>query len=950
MSRHWDHASKKESFSDRHIGNNDANTKSMLKFLGYDSIDQLAIEAVPESIRNLAKFDLPEALTEADALSEIKSISNQNIVMRSLIGNGYFGTATPQPIKRNILQNPSWYTQYTPYQSEIAQGRLEALLNFQTMIMDLTGLEVANASLLDEATAAAEAMSMSFSMKKKDHSRKFLVSKKANPQTLAVLKTRAHFLDFELVVDNISSKSLEEKPFGILLQYPNTDGSIDDIESLVQNAKSKNITVSVATDLLALCLIKPPGDFGADIAIGSSQRFGIPLGYGGPHAGFIATKKGLERRLPGRIVGISKDSKDKAAYRLALATREQHIRRDKATSNICTSQVLLAIMAGMYAVYHGPKRLKEIAQRVNSLATILHSALKEKGYEVHTQPFFDTIKVTGANSEVFIKKAEAVGFNLRKFDDSTILIAIDELSSLKEIEGLANIFSCKVSSNLNETANLPTELLRTTSYLQHPVFNSYHCETDLMRYIKKLENRDLSLTHSMIPLGSCTMKLNAAAELEPITWDTINNIHPFAPKNQTKGYENLLDQLTTWLASITGFHAVSLQPNSGAQGEYAGLLVIRKYQEEQGETHRNICLIPSSAHGTNPASAAMLGLKVIVVNCDNEGNIDRDDFQEKLTKHAENLSSLMITYPSTHGVFEEGIKEICEMVHGAGGQVYMDGANLQAQISLCLAGEFGPDVCHMNLHKTFCIPHGGGGPGVGPIAVREHLTPYLPSHPAFNSERSKVGPVAAAPYGSASILPISWMYIRMMGYEGLSLATRTAILNANYMAKRLEPYYPIVYKGKGGLVAHECIIDLKVIKKETGIDENDIAKRLIDYGFHAPTVSWPVPLSMMIEPTESEPKAEIDRFCDALINIWKEIDKIKKGVWPKDDNPLKQAPHTAETVTADSWSHPYSRETAAFPLEYTRENKFWPHVNRVDNAFGDRNLVCACLPIEAYQD
>ena len=950
MSINWDNASNKESFSDRHIGNNGANSKSMLDFLGFDSIDQLAIEAVPESIRNLAKFDLPEALTEVNALSEIKSITNQNVVMRSLIGNGYFGTATPQPIKRNILQNPSWYTQYTPYQSEIAQGRLEALVNFQTMIMDLTGLEVANASLLDEATAAAEAMSMCYSMRKKSHSKKFLVSKQANPQTLAVLETRAHFLDFELIVDHITSKSLEENPFGILLQYPNTDGSIDDLQTLVQNAKSQGITVCVATDLLALCLIKPPGEFGADIAIGSSQRFGIPLGYGGPHAGFISTKKGLERRLPGRIVGVSKDSKGKPAYRLALATREQHIRRDKATSNICTSQVLLAIMAGMYAVYHGPKRLKEIAQRVHSLATILHSSLKEKGYEVHTQPFFDTIKVTGVKSEDFIQKAEADGFNLRKFNDSTVLIAIDELSSLKEIEGLAKIFSCKVSSNLNETDNLPTDLLRTTTYLQHPVFNSYHCETDLMRYIKKLENRDLSLTHSMIPLGSCTMKLNAAAELEPITWDTINNIHPFAPSSQTKGYEKLLNQLTKWLASITGFHSVSLQPNSGAQGEYAGLLVIRKFQEEQGESHRNICLIPSSAHGTNPASAAMLGLKVVVVKCDNEGNIDREDFQAKITKHRENLSSLMITYPSTHGVFEKGIKEICEMVHGAGGQVYMDGANLQAQISLCLAGEFGPDVCHMNLHKTFCIPHGGGGPGVGPIAVREHLTPYLPSHPTFNSDNSKVGPVAAAPYGSASILPISWMYIRMMGYEGLSLATRTAILNANYMAKRLEPYYPIVYKGQGGLVAHECIIDLKVIKKETGIDENDIAKRLIDYGFHAPTVSWPVPLSMMIEPTESEPKSEIDRFCDALINIWKEIDNVKKGIWPKDDNPLKQAPHTAETVIANTWSHPYSRETAAFPLEHTRENKFWPHVNRVDNAFGDRNLVCSCLPIEAYQD
>ncbi|HAN07008.1 MAG TPA: glycine dehydrogenase (aminomethyl-transferring) [Acidimicrobiaceae bacterium] len=948
MPESWTEAKLQNRFEDRHIGNSRSDNQEILDALGYQDLEELVKAAIPDSIQNLSSLDLPEPLSETEASAELRKIVDENKVYRSLIGNGYFGTNVPSPIKRNILENPSWYTQYTPYQSEIAQGRLEALINFQTMVIELTGMQVANASLLDEATAAAEAMTMAYSQKKKHHSNTFLVSDSLNPQSIAVLKTRAYYLDFNLIIKKIAASDLREKPFGVIMQYPATDGSIEDIGPLIQEAKQHSTITCVATDLLALCLLKSPGDLNADIVVGNSQRFGVPLGFGGPHAGFIAATKVMERKLPGRIVGLSKDSNGKPAYRLSLATREQHIRRDKATSNICTAQVLLAIMSGMYAVYHGPKGLTKIAQRTHSIARIVYTALKTAGLEVASSAFFDTLKITtGSHTNDILKKARENGYNFRKLNDVTIAIAFDEKSNIAEAKNIARIFDADLDEKTAVARIIPSEWLRSSPFLEHRVFNSYHNESDLMRYIKKLEKRDLSLTHSMIPLGSCTMKLNAASELEPVSWEKISDLHPFAPEQDTAGYKVFLNQLEKWLASITGFHSVSLQPNSGAQGEYAGLIVIRKYQEHTGQGHRNICLIPSSAHGTNPASAVMAGLKIVVIKCDSEGNIDREDFERKAEKHAKSLSTLMITYPSTHGVFEEGISEICEIVHGYGGQIYMDGANLQAQISLCKAGEFGPDVCHINLHKTFCIPHGGGGPGVGPIAVRQHLSTFLPSHPLIKvGGEHSVGPVSAAPWGSPSILPISWMYIRMMGDQGLAKATRVAILNANYIAKRLNPHFPIVYKGANGLVAHECIIDLKPTKKSSGVDENDIAKRLIDYGFHAPTVSWPVPNSMMIEPTESEPKSEIDRFCDAMIAIAGEIKKIESGEWPKEDNPLKKAPHTAFEICQDSWERPYSRELAAFPLKYTRENKFWPYVNRVDNAFGDRNLICSCPNIE----
>lgn len=952
MQDHWTKHNQGTPFESRHIGISDSEANEMVKELGYTSIDEVVTQAVPPQIRSRETINLPEPLPEHKALEELSEMFDQNVYVRSMLGTGYYDTLTPAPIQRSILENPSWYTQYTPYQSEIAQGRLEALVNYQTMVADLTGLPIANASLLDEGTGAAEAMNMAFNINGRKTSNKFYMDRDCHPQTLAVVKTRAKYLGIEVIEADLDAIDYSVKPCGVLFQYPGSSGAVKDIEKHINEAKNNQSVVVVAADLLSLCLLKSPGELGADIAVGTTQRFGVPLGYGGPHAGYISTLPGNERRLPGRIVGVSKDSRGYPAYRLALATREQHIRRDKATSNICTSQVLLAIISSMYAVYHGPDGLKNIASRVHGLARGLHNGLKQLGLDVKDQSFFDTVMVSTDQPDTLVDNALKAGFNIRKFNDQAISISVDEKTNCDEVEALLKALGGQEVKDIDPTAapSLPENLKRTSSYLEHPVFNSHHTETKLVRYIKKLENRDLSLTHSMIPLGSCTMKLNAASELTPITWKKVNSIHPFAPAEQTKGYRQMFQQLESWLAEMTGFKGVSLQPNSGAQGEYAGLLVIRKYHEAHDQDHRNICLIPSSAHGTNPASAAMAGMKVVVVKCNDEGNIDIEDLRTKSIKHKDSLGAMMVTYPSTHGVFEEGIKEICDIVHENGGLVYMDGANLQAQIGLMMAGQFGPDVCHMNLHKTFCIPHGGGGPGVGPIAVVDRLKDFLPNHPLAETGGSKgIGPISAAPWGSASILPISWMYIRMMGAKGLQKATEIAILSANYMAKRLQHAYPVVYTGNAGLVAHECIIDLKGIKKATGIDEADIAKRLMDYGFHAPTVSWPVPASMMIEPTESESKDEVDRFCDAMLSIRDEIQLIESGTYSRDNNPLKNAPHTADQLAGEEWDRPYNRERAAYPLPWLKDHKFWPFTSRIDNAYGDRNLVCSCPPVSDYE-
>ena len=937
-------------FTRRHIGASKEDWQSMLDTLGYANMDDLTTAAVPEGILDKSQIDLPEGAGEFEALKDLEALMEKNVLKRSLLGMGYADTKTPSPIRRNILENPGWYTQYTPYQSEIAQGRLEALINFQTMVADLTGLPISNSSLLDEATGAAEAMNMAFSLKDKKTGNRFLISKLCHPQTKAVVKTRAKYLGIEVEESSLREQDLkgDDIPFAVLVQYPATDGTIPQLGEIAKKAKENGTLVIAATDLLALTVLESPGALGADIAIGNSQRFGVPLGYGGPHAGFIGAKEGFERKMPGRMVGASKDASGKLAYRLALATREQHIRRDRATSNICTSQVLLGIMAGMYAVYHGPAGLTGIAKKVLSLTDSLKKGLKSGGYAVRNEFFFDTLAVqTGDKTDTIMADALKAGFNLRRIEKDCLVIALDEKSSQEEVARLLTkgfgINHKSIDFTPVDTASLLGSHLRKTDFLTHPVFHEHRSETALMRYIKKLENRDLSLTHAMIPLGSCTMKLNAASELLPVSWPKVNSLHPFCPQDQAEGYRVLFGQLESYLAAITGFAGVSLQPNSGAQGEYAGLLVIRRYHEELGEGHRNICLIPTSAHGTNPASAVLAGMKVVAVKCHSDGDVSIPDLRAKAEKYQDNLGALMVTYPSTHGVFEKGIQEICDIVHQYGGQVYMDGANLQAQIGLCRAGEFGPDVCHLNLHKTFAIPHGGGGPGMGPIAVRKHLTPHLPAHPTLEPEGSKAcGAVSAAPWGSASILPISWMYIRMMGGSGLATATQVAILNANYIAKRLKDHFPVVYTGNDGLVAHECIIDLKAIKKATGVDETDVAKRLMDYGFHAPTVSWPVPASMMIEPTESEPKEEIDRFCEAMIQIRQEIKKVEDGVWPKDNNPLKMAPHAADVVTGDEWDRPYKRSEAAYPLSWVRAHKFWPFVSRVDNAYGDRNLMCLC--------
>lgn len=951
-----------DSFAVRHIGPDTNEVEQMLKVLGFSTLDDLIEQAVPPVIRLRQPLQLAEAQSEHSALAKLKEIALKNQVFRSFIGMGYHDCITPPVIQRNILENPGWYTAYTPYQAEIAQGRLEALLNFQTMMIDLTGLEIANASLLDEGTAAAEAMSMSYGLCK-TKANAFFVSNSCHPQTIDVVQTRAKPLGINVIVGDHQTFGFEQLIFGALLQYPATDGTIYDYREFIEKAHGAGALVTMAADPLSLALLTPPGEFGADIAVGSTQRFGVPLGYGGPHAAYFATREAYKRQVPGRIVGVSKDAQGKPALRLALQTREQHIRREKATSNICTAQVLLAVMASMYAVYHGSEGIKRIAERVHQLTVMLADGLKRLGYSIGSEAFFDTLRVEVIdesplqNAKAILEAAQAQGINLRFLDGTSVGITLDETTAVQDLIDLWQIFSnsdslpFSLEELTNPTFKLQTlkSFARTSSYLTNPVFNRYHSETELLRYLNRLQAKDLSLTTSMIPLGSCTMKLNATAEMIPVTWPEFSKIHPFAPPSQTLGYQVLFKQLEGWLAEITGFAGISLQPNAGSQGEYTGLLVIRQYHEQRGEGHRNICLIPESAHGTNPASAVMCGMKVVAVACDQMGNVDLDDLKAKAEKHSQELAALMVTYPSTHGVFEEQIKDICEVIHTHGGQVYMDGANMNAQVGLCRPGDIGADVCHLNLHKTFCIPHGGGGPGMGPIGVKSHLVPFLPGHAVvpMGSEQG-IGAVSAAPWGSATILPISWMYIAMMGAAGLTEATKVAILNANYIASRLEPYYPVLYKGKTGLVAHECILDLRSLKKSAGIEVDDIAKRLMDYGFHAPTVSWPVAGTMMVEPTESESKEELDRFCDAMIAIRKEIEAIELGQADAHDNVLKNAPHTAEALIAGEWNHPYSREQAAYPAPWTREHKFWPTVGRIDNAYGDRNLVCSCIGMEAY--
>lgn len=950
-------------FNHRHIGPTTMEVAEMLTTLGYDNLAALIEATVPAAIRLKHPLHLSAGETgksEYEALQTLKEMMQENHVFRSFIGMGYANCITPPVIQRNILENPGWYTQYTPYQPEIAQGRLEALLNFQTLVTDLTGLEIANASLLDEGTAAAEAMSMSHGLCKTGAGA-FWVSAACHPQTIEVVQTRAKPLGIEVIVGDHQTFEFDIPVFGVLLQYPATDGVIYDYQAFCDRAHAAGALVTVAADLLSLTLLKPPGEFGADIAIGNTQRFGVPLGYGGPHAAYFACKEAYKRQIPGRLVGVSKDVHGQRALRLALQTREQHIRRDKATSNICTAQVLLAVIASMYALYHGPIGLRRIAERIHQMTVILATGLEKLGYSLGTAPFFDTLRITvnpGQHSDI-LARAHSHQMNLRQIDDRTFGISLDETVGSDDLVALFQIFAGDHSAHFTPEDLLPLVnqtdrlvLQRTSPYLEQAVFNSYHSETELLRYMHRLQAKDLSLTTAMIPLGSCTMKLNATAEMVPVTWPECGQIHPFAPLDQTQGYQQLFEQLTEWLSEITGFAGISLQPNAGSQGEYAGLLVIRQYHAAQGEGHRTVCLIPTSAHGTNPASAVMAGMQVVAVNCDAEGNIDVADLQAKAEQYGDRLAALMVTYPSTHGVFEERIQEICQIIHAHGGQVYMDGANMNAQVGLCRPADFGADVCHLNLHKTFCIPHGGGGPGVGPIGVATHLVPFLPGHSIVPMGDSltddRIGAVAAAPWGSASILPISWMYIAMMGAEGLTQATQIAILNANYMAKRLENHYPILYKGRQGLVAHECIIDLRQFKKTAEIEVDDIAKRLIDYGFHPPTVSWPVAGTMMVEPTESENKAELDRFCDAMIAIREEIRHIELGHVDRKNNLLKNAPHTALSLT-EAWDRPYSRQEAVYPTIWTRQNKFWAAVGRIDQAYGDRNLVCTCPSMDKYQ-
>ncbi|MBL9086774.1 MAG: aminomethyl-transferring glycine dehydrogenase [Planctomycetia bacterium] len=943
-------------FVRRHVGPGADEVAAMLAALGVRSLDALIDETVPAGIRVKQPLALPAAGSEADVLAHLRGIAGKNKVWRSYLGMGYHDTVTPPAILRNVLENPGWYTQYTPYQAEISQGRLEAMLNFQTMVCDLTGMQIANASMLDEATAAAEAMHLCYAVKGEDAGL-FFVDAACHPQTIAVVKTRAKATRTKVVVGDAGTYDFAKATAGCLIQVPATDGGITDPRAFIERAHAHGAMVVVATDLLALTLLTPPGEMGADVAVGNSQRFGVPLGFGGPHAGFLATKDEFKRSMPGRLVGVSKDASGKPAMRLALGTREQHIRRERATSNICTAQVLLAVVASMYAVYHGPEGLAAIARRVHALAAALEKGAKGLGLATGGRPFFDTVRIDcGAEKrKAILKAAAAARVNLRALGKDSLTIALDEATSADDVATLLSVLaagapvSAKVEDLAAGAAGLPKELARTSGYLAHPVFHRFRSEHELLRYMKRLEAKDLSLTTSMIPLGSCTMKLNAAAEMLPVTWPELGRIHPFAPAAQWKGYEELTTSLSAWLAEITGFAAVSLQPNAGSQGEYAGLLVIRAWHESRGDKGRDVCLIPQSAHGTNPASAVMAGMKVVVVACDAKGNVDVADLKAKAEAHKDKLSCLMITYPSTHGVFEASIREICKAVHDAGGQVYMDGANMNAQVGLCRPGDFGPDVCHLNLHKTFCIPHGGGGPGVGPIGVAAHLAPFLPGHPVIKTGGAKaIGPVSAAPFGSPSILVIPWAYIAMMGPDGLTHATKVAILNANYMAKRLEPHYPVLYKGANDRVAHEFILDLRPLKDASGVEAIDVAKRLMDYGFHAPTVAFPVAGTLMIEPTESESKEELDRLCDALIAIRKEIQDVIDGKTARDDNPVHNAPHTAAAVTATEWAHPYSREVAAFPAPWTRVHKYWPSVARIDDVYGDRNLMCLCPPPDAY--
>jgi glycine dehydrogenase len=947
-----------DTFERRHTGSPAADVAAMLRAVGFESVDALADAAVPAKIRLKRPLRLPAALGERAALAELRSIAAKNKVFRSFIGMGYYDTATPGVIQRNILENPGWYTAYTPYQAEISQGRLEALLNFQTLVTDLTGMEIAGASMLDEGTAAAEAMMLAHRVKLGENAgaSTFFVSEKCHPQTIDIVRTRAKPLNVTVTVgDHRSFDFADGHVFGVLVQYPDTTGSIHDFAAFFEKAHAAGALCVVATDLLALTLLKAPGEFGADVAVGSAQRFGVPMGFGGPHAGFLATKDAYKRQMPGRLVGVSKDAQGNPGLRLALGTREQHIRRDKATSNICTAQVLLAVMASMYAVYHGPEGLKKIARRTRLLTHLLANAIQATGAQVNAEPVFDTLTVSGVDAAKIHAAAEAKKINLRRVDATTVGLSLDEVATTDEVQALAALFGVE-RVDLNALAEavggeVPAPFARTSPFLTAKVFNSCHTEHEMLRYIRRLEQKDLSLVHSMISLGSCTMKLNATSEMFPVTWPEFGALHPFAPADQTKGYAKLFKDLEKWLSEITGFAAVSLQPNAGSQGEYAGLLVIRAYHESRGEGHRNICLIPTSAHGTNPASAAMCGMTVVPVACDANGNIDVADLKAKAAQHGANLAALMVTYPSTHGVFETSIRDICQTIHAHGGQVYMDGANMNAQVGLTSPGHIGADVCHLNLHKTFCIPHGGGGPGMGPIGVAKHLVEFLPSHPVVplhhDTGGHHMGAVSSAPWGSASILVISWMYIRMMGPDGLTRATKVAILNANYVATRLEKFFPVLYKGTGGLVAHECILEFRPWKKH-GLEVEDVAKRLMDYGYHAPTMSFPVPGTLMIEPTESETKAELDRFCDVLISIHGEMAAVASGESDKLNNPLKHAPHTAAVVTATEWSRPYSRETAAFPDKWTRASKFWPAVGRIDNVYGDRNLVCSCVGMEAY--
>jgi glycine dehydrogenase len=938
--------SARTDFRSRHLGPVGPEREEMLRDTGFTSLDALIDAAVPTGIRMDSALSLPKARSEQEALAYLKSIMSKNKVLKSFIGQGYSGTFTPGVIQRNILENPGWYTAYTPYQAEIAQGRLEALLNFQTMITDLTGLDVSNASLLDEGTAAAEAMSLAIAGKSKGTT--IFVSDRCHPQSIDVVVTRAEPLGIHVIIgdwENFEPAACDGL-FAVLVQYPDTRGRIDDFTEFFSKAKSAGAVTIVAADILALTVLKAPGEFGADICVGSSQRFGVPLGFGGPHAGFMACTDALKRKMPGRLIGVSVDSRGKPGYRLALQTREQHIRRDKATSNICTAQVLLAVMASMYAVYHGPEGLKIIANRVHDLASALKAALSANGFSVEAGEFFDTIiaNVPGKAGTISASAVTA-GMNLRVIDADHLGIAFDETSTQADVTELTRLFGVNSPTGQASVRTWPDHIARSTEFLTQKIFNSYHSETEMLRYLKRLESKDLALNESMIALGSCTMKLNATSEMIPMSWPEVSSLHPFVPANQSQGYREMLGMLENWLAEVTGFAAVSLQPNAGSQGEYAGLLAIRNYHLARGDSHRNICLIPVSAHGTNPASAVMVGMKVIGVKCDEDGNIDVSDLAARADEHHENLAALMVTYPSTHGVFEETIRKICNLIHDAGGQVYMDGANMNAQVGLTSPGLIGADVCHLNLHKTFCIPHGGGGPGVGPIGVAKQLIPYLPGHRELDHQK---GAVCSAPWGSASINTISWMYIAMMGPDGLKEATEIAILNANYMAKKLKPFFPILYTGHGGLVAHECIIDARPLSDASGITVEDIAKRLMDYGFHAPTMSWPVGGTLMIEPTESESKSELDRFCDAMISIHGEISSVINGQLDANDNPLKNAPHPCETVCANEWPHAYSREQAAFPLPYLRQHKFWPAVGRIDNVHGDRNLICTCDSVEAY--